>query len=279
MSERDLNVVGPMARSARDLRLLLSVLQDGPLAAKAPPAELKETRIGLWLDEPGFPLDPQVKRVVEAFVEQLSGLGCAVELIRPVDGPAVLEAYRRLLAPLIAQDMPLARRKDLERMRGVARLMMGLGEQRRAWAGQILSYTASHAEWMEADEARARFAHHLRGVLQRHDAIIAPIAPVTAFAHDHAPYGQRTLRLSDGTSIPYASMLSWICTATACGLPATAIPVGLSADGLPVGVQIIGPRGGDGRTLAIAQAIEEALGGFVAPPPLKSARSPSPADR
>src|SRR5512140_1168021 len=35
-SERDLNVVGPMARSARDLRLLLSVLEEGPMAAKAP---------------------------------------------------------------------------------------------------------------------------------------------------------------------------------------------------------------------------------------------------
>src|SRR5579871_1197489 len=34
-SERDLNVVGPMARSARDLRLLLSVLEAGPLAAKS----------------------------------------------------------------------------------------------------------------------------------------------------------------------------------------------------------------------------------------------------
>jgi amidase len=271
LAERDLNVVGPMARSARDLRLLLSVLQDGPLAAKAPPAELDAARIGLWLDEPGFPLDPEVKAVVEAFAQQLRGLGCAVELIRPVDGPALLEAYRRLLAPLIAQDMPAARRRELERMRGIARLAMGLGERRRAWAAQLLSYTASHAEWMEADEARARFAHHLRGVFERHDAIIAPIAPVTAFAHDHAPFGQRTLRQSDGRSIPYISMLSWIATATACGLPATAVPAGLSAGGLPVGVQIIGPRGGDGRTLAIAQAIEEALGGFAPPPPLKTA--------
>src|SRR6185312_6048698 len=54
-SERDLNVVGPMARSARDLRLLLAVIEGGPLAAKAPAANLKESRIALWLDEPSFP--------------------------------------------------------------------------------------------------------------------------------------------------------------------------------------------------------------------------------
>ena len=34
---------------------------------------------------------------------------------------------------------------------------------------------------------------------------------------------------------------------------------------VPVGVQLIGPRGGDSRTLAIAEAIEARLGGFVAP--------------
>src|SRR5512146_619576 len=38
--ERDLNVVGPMARSARDLRLLLSILTAGATAPKGAPAEL-----------------------------------------------------------------------------------------------------------------------------------------------------------------------------------------------------------------------------------------------
>jgi Asp-tRNA(Asn)/Glu-tRNA(Gln) amidotransferase A subunit family amidase len=39
----------------------------------------------------------------------------------------------------------------------------------------------------------------------------------------------------------------------------------LNALGLPVGVQIIGPRGGDALTLAVAQAIDEQFGGFSAP--------------
>jgi Asp-tRNA(Asn)/Glu-tRNA(Gln) amidotransferase A subunit family amidase len=31
-------------------------------------------------------------------------------------------------------------------------------------------------------------------------------------------------------------------------------------------MQIIGPKGGDSKTLAVAQAFEEAFGGFVGPP-------------
>jgi amidase len=271
VSERDLNVVGPMARSARDLRLLLSVLEEGPLQAKAPPAELKGLRIGLWLDEPDFPLDPQVRTVVEAFAKALASLGCEVEAIRPVDGPALLAAYRRLLAPLIAQDLPPAALSKMERARSWAKLASRAGRG-GDWANQVLSYTASHAEWLEADEARARFAQHLRGVFERHDLIIAPVAPVTAFPHDHGPFGQRRLALSDGRSIDYGSMLNWISMATACGLPVTTYPAGPAADGLPVGVQLIGPRGGDAKVLSIAQAVEEALGGFM-PPPAKVART------
>ena len=105
----------------------------------------------------------------------------------------------------------------------------------------------------------------MKRVFEKYDVLIAPISPVTAFAHDHGPFPGRKLTCSDGRKIPYDSMLNWIALATACGLPATAIPVGIGQQGLPVGVQIIGPRGGDSKTLAVAQAIEEQLGGFRGP--------------
>jgi amidase len=83
--------------------------------------------------------------------------------------------------------------------------------------------------------------------------------------------GARQLRCSNGQTFAYTSILDWIALATACGLPATAFPAGLAADGLPVGVQIIGRRGGDHAILAVAQAIEDGLGGFRPPPPLPPA--------
>ena len=272
VAERDLNVIGPMARSARDLRLLLSVLEDGPLAAKAPPAELRGLRVGLWLDEPAFPLDPEVRGVVAAFAQALGGLGSEVEPVRPLDAPTLLGVYRLLLAAAMAPDLPAGQRAAMERMRGVAKLAQRISGGNAGWASQSLAYTVSHLDWLAANEARARFGQQLRGVFDRHDVLIAPVAPVAAFPHDHAPFLRRRLQLSDGRQIPYGSMLNWISMATACGLPVTTFPAGPTPGGLPVGVQIIGPRGGDARTLAVALAIEEALGGFVPPPPLPAAK-------
>ncbi|MGH6958321.1 MAG: amidase family protein, partial [Caulobacteraceae bacterium] len=127
------------------------------------------------------------------------------------------------------------------------------------------NYTASHLDWIAADEARARQAARARETFRRFDAIIAPVGPVAAFPHDHRPFARRRIEFSTGETAPYLSMLRWIALASACGLPATVVPAGRTAAGLPVGVQIIGPRGGDARTLAVADSIEQSLGGFVAP--------------
>jgi amidase len=118
---------------------------------------------------------------------------------------------------------------------------------------------------MAADAVRARLRHEIASVFGRFDAILAPITPVTAFPHDHRPFGKRRLLSSDGQAMPYTSMLNWISLATALHLPATAIPAGPAASGLPVGVQLIGPLNGDARMLALAQAIEENVRGFIAP--------------
>ncbi|HEY2658885.1 MAG TPA: amidase family protein [Caulobacteraceae bacterium] len=269
-ADRDLNVVGPMARSARDLRLLLSVIAQGPIAAKAAPMALKGLKVGLWIDEPAFPLDPEVRKVVEAFAIRLAREGADVELVKPVDAGVLFETYFALLAPIIGTDLPPKALAGMQRMRGMAQLALRLGAGPQSWAGQVLGYAATHAEWLAADEARARLGGQMKTLFERRDVIIAPIAPVTAFPHDHSPFQKRRLRLSDGKHIPYTAMLNWISLATALGLPATAIPAGRSVAGLPIGVQIIGPHGADSRTLSVAEAMEDALGGF-APPPIEAA--------
>ena len=263
-AERDLNVIGPMARSVRDLRLLLSVMTEG-VPPKAEIADLSRLRIGLWLD--GFPLDPEVAAVIEVLGAQLSATGAEV---RPISNPVPLDqlmaAYQTLLGSVLATDMPTRTQIAMRRMRGVAGLALRFGADPHSWAGLTRAYTATHAEWIAADEVRARLKLTAQDAFAAVDVIIAPVAPVVAFPHDDSPFAARKLRTSEGASLPYGGMLGWIALATACHLPATTIPAGLSGSGLPVGVQVIGPHGSDSRTLAIAQAIDENLGGFVAPP-------------
>jgi len=265
-SERDLNVVGPMARSARDLRLLLSVIENGTLAPKAPPADLKTTRIGLWLDESSFPLDPEVRAVIESFAAELAAAGAEVTpIVSPVHAPTLVGTFQTLLGAVLGEDMPPAMIRGMERMRGWAKWSMNRGADPLSTAALTLAYTATHREWMAADAVRNRLRHEVLASFDKYDVILAPISPVAAFPHDHRPFNKRSLKTSDGRTIPYPAMLNWIALATALRLPATSVPAGRALSGLPVGVQLIGAPGGDGRTLAIAQAIDENVRGFVAP--------------
>ena len=265
-SERDLNVVGPMARSARDLRLLMLILGGGLIAPKAPPAELKAVKIALWLDEPSFPLDPEVRAVIETLAADLRAAGVEVTPIgSPLHMPTLMGAYRTLLGAIIGEDMPDKAIRALTCMRGIARWRMDRGAEPASNAAMTLAYTATHREWLNADAVRNRLRHEAAETLGRFDAILAPITTVTAFPHDQRPFAKRSLTTSDGQTVNYGGMLNWIAFATALHLPATAIPAGLSASGLPVGAQLIGPLNGDARLLSLAQAIEENVRGLVPP--------------
>jgi amidase len=188
--------------------------------------------------------------------------------------PTLMSAYQVLLGGVIGEDMPDRTIRMLERMRGIARWQMGRGAGPTSAAAMTLAYTATHREWLAADAVRARLRHEIGEVFNRFDAILAPITPVAAFPHDHRPFNRRRLSTAGGESLPYPAMLNWISLATALHLPATAIPAGPAASGLPVGAQLIGPLNGDGKTLALAQAIEENVRGFEPPPEAPSEPPP-----
>ncbi len=95
--------------------------------------------------------------------------------------------------------------------------------------------------------------------------VVAPVMSTTAFAHDHAPFGERSI-VVDGQVQPYFSQIFWAGLAGVAHLPAVVLPGGLAADGLPVGVQLIGPAYGDLRLVQLAQRLE-ALGFAFTPPP------------
>jgi amidase len=210
-----------------------------------------------------------VRAVLERFADELRAAGAEVEPIdSPVDMRALLMNYQILLGAVLGEDLPPNLIRAMELMRWRAKRQVARGAGPLSQAVMTLAYTARHREWMAADAVRARLRHEIAAKFDRFHAILAPIAPVPAFPHDTRPFQRRSLKTSDGGAIPYTAMLTWISLATALHLPATAVPAGRTPGGLPVGAQLIGPLGGDAKTLSIAQAIDENVRGFTPPPPL-----------
>ena len=268
-ADLDLAVVGPVARSVRDLRLMLSVMSEKGVGDDVAPLRLNGMKIGLWLDEPSFPLDPEVRAVLSGLGKTLGSHGAEVELIQcPVGADRLMFVYTMLLFPVTNSNGPVLERALYEALRGPAQIARAMGARPLSWAQGILGATARHRDWLMANEERARMAAEMHDVFGRYDAILSPVSPTVAFRHDHGPLLARKLRFSNGRRIRYLEMMNWIALATVLGLPSTAIPAGLTAAGLPVGVQVIGPHGRDGHVLNVAEAIEAAAGGFRPPPEL-----------
>jgi amidase len=262
----DLGVVGPLARSARDLSLLLSIIAGAPAEPAPARRNLKGLKVGLWLDEPAFALDVEVRSAIAAFASKLEAAGALVEPVDcPVDAEQLMFTYIMLLYPIVTVDGGLAERALYEVMRGPAKIARALGAGPLSWAPAILGATARHRDWLWADRARGQMRQAVDRVFETYDLLLSPIAPAPAPKHDRRPLALRRLTLSDGRKVAYMQTLSWNALATVCDLPSTAIPAGSSPTGLPIGAQLIGPRRSDFKMLRVAEAIEETIGGFIAP--------------
>ncbi len=66
---------------------------------------------------------------------------------------------------------------------------------------------------------------------------------------------------------PLLTPWRWVYTAiiNVLELPSTQVPLGLNADGVPLGCQVVGRRGNDHVTIAVALELERAFGGWSPP--------------
>lgn len=256
----DMAVVGPMARSARDLKLLMSILSDQETEEEFQVSELKGLRIAVCVDEPTFALDTEVKETIQTFVHELEARGAVVTNIGyPVSAEQMMFTYTSLLFSIIGADLPPIGRLFFEGLRPFAKVALALGAKPLSWAQGVYAYTARHSEWLEANEIREKLKQSMSGFFEDYDVLIIPTSPVTAFKHDHRQINMRQLSSSDGGQYSYLKLFEWIALATVCGLPAVQMPAGLSPDGLPVGMQLIGPQGSDMKMISIASAIDRDL--------------------
>jgi amidase len=265
----DLVVAGPLARSVGDLGLALDVLA-GPSGADArawqlrlPPARApaRSLRVAAWLDDASCPVDAGVAAVTEAACAGLAAAGVRVDrAARPdLDAAAAFRDFFELLYGEMSAGFPAAV------YRAFARAARQPAAEWTPLAAMPAAVTQSHRDWLAASERRAGHAAAWDRFFERHDALVAPVAPTTAAPHDHRPFEQRTVRLG-GRERPYMQQAFWCALATVAGLPAVVVPAGLAADGLPVGLQVIGPRHGERTALELAALVESVTGGYQAPP-------------
>jgi len=251
-TEADVNVLGPIARSAEDLELLLGILlrQDGPLVAQLPPApeDLSTLRVAAWLDDPFCPVDAEVIEVMSAAVDALEASGIAVDrTARPDVDPAEASGLGMWM---VTSAMLQSSIEDV--VEGA--------EDAGANAG------SSHRQWLEGHTAREAIRAKWAEFFERYDAILMPIGFVPPFPHDQeGNFGTRTLTCN-GEERPYADLVRWTILTGMAYLPATVPPIGRGASGLPISFQVVGAYGADYLTIRLAARIAELCGGYQPPP-------------
>ena len=270
---RDLSVIGPMARGAADLAVLLDVIagpdpiEDGVGYKLALPAArhtaLKDFRVLLIDTDPVLPTNTEVRGALNDLAAKLTKAGVSVTRKSPLlpDFAASSRLYMRMLLSFLSATFAP------EIYEGAKQAAAQLDPNNISLGAERLRGVAlSHRDWVIADGGRTRLRAQWRDLFKTFDAVICPVMPTPAYPHDHSePQEARTIDI-DGKKYPYSDQLAWPGIATLPGLPSTAIPLALSSDGLPIGVQIVGPWLEDRTPLKLAELIEREFGGFVPPP-------------
>jgi len=269
LSQADLAVTGPMARTVDDLELGLDVLA-GPdrwmkpawhLHLPAPRTrEVGELRIAAWMDDPFCPVDDDTREALARVATSLADAGATVDAeARP--GFSLERAATVFEALLFAALAGGHSRGKIEHMANASDDTV-TGKIQRATAARHRDWLANHERRLQLRERWAEFfaGNDNPGF----DVILLPVHPRTAIAHDHTPQWERVVEIG-GVKKPYLDLFSWIAPAGAGLLPATVVPVGTDSDGLPIGVQIVGPFLHDRTTLQVARAVESLTGGCPRP--------------
>ncbi len=252
-----LGVVGPLARTVADLQLLFEAIA-GPdkgdaCAAPVPlrrlsDAEVRKIRIGYFEDDGRTPVTPETRAAVRTAAEALKQQGFEVEPFRP-EG---LERARQLLWLFFGFGARMLLGKEFEGRASsqVPALMQYALQAPLLTAEELLN------AWMERDQLVIGLAEQM----EKFPVLLCPVCAVPAFRH-----GERAWTIN-GQSISYLDAMSYTPWFNLLGNPGVVVPVGRSPEGLPIGVQVVARLHEEEVALAVAAQIEQAGGGWQAPP-------------
>jgi amidase len=244
-TESDVNVFGPIARSADDLALLFQLLA-GPTPDRAAGwrldlprpdvIDLRSLRVATWFDEPSITMDAEMIAVLDGVADSLTQLGAPVDrTARPhFDFTEAWQTGGWLIG---------------------AACNISDGER-----------DVSHNEWLRADRERADVRLRWAEFFETVDVLLCPITLTPAFPHQQDGTWATREIVVEGSSVPYLSLEAWPALIGSAYLPSTSTPVGHMAAGLPVGVQVVSPYLHDYRSIIAAGLITDLVDGYAVPP-------------
>jgi amidase len=254
-TERTMPVNGPIARSAEDLALVMSVLvgpdgRDYDVAPvpwrQAAPRTTESLRIAYMPEFPGVTTARAVRAAVERTVKALRSAGARVDEREPGWSIAQMnEVWREYFGGV---------------MHVIGELMGG-----KVRVAVEPPPPPTLTGWQLVLLRRDALALALDALLGEYDAFLTPVTITTAFPH--SPSG--TPIPVDGVPVQSRFIDHYLYPFNMLGHPAVAVPAGLAEDGLPVGVQLVGKRWEDEKLISVAARIGEIMGGYEQPPDTK----------
>ncbi|MGH3383890.1 MAG: amidase [Nocardioidaceae bacterium] len=256
-------VAGPMARTVRDVALMMQVLaapdSRSPLSHAVPAStfagqldrDFAGTRVAWSYDLGGLPVENAVTKAIGPGREVLASLGCSVT-DRDPDLTAAEGAFRTWRAWYYALTLGELYHESPE----------GFGES-AAWnieAGLSLQV----ADLIRAQRQRIEVYHRMREFLDEYEFLVTTVVQVIPFDVE-VPFPRDVSGVPSETYLDWMRSCYWI---SATGLPAASVPFAFTEAGLPVGLQIVGRPGDDWGVLQLAHAIESATQTWKRRPPL-----------
>ena len=250
------DTIGPMARSAYDVALVLEAIaghDPKDSTSRIEPVQsyseslkkaesLRGLRIGIPKEYFVEGLDEEVDASVRAAIKQIESLGAdVVEVSLPHTQYAIPVYYLILFAEASSN---LAKydgvRFGLSERTGdlmdvylkTREAGFGAETKRRIMLGTFaLSAGYYDAYYLKAQKVRALIRQDFQKAFETCDALITPVAPTTAF------------RIGEKISNPLDMYLSdvFVVAVNLAGIPAMSVPCGFS-NGLPIGMQVMGPH-------------------------------------
>ena len=267
----DISVIGPLARSATDLSLVMDAIagpDEAETALRIPLPQpramrLADLRVAVWSSERGHETDREITEAIDGVAEFLERQGAKVSrTARPKFDPT--EAYR-LYLELLATALS-ARYKTRCWTACVPTRRVSTADDMSVPAIQSRTVDMTHRDWLRLNERRFQIRRIWSAFFHEWDVLLCP--PITTAALPHMQDGETWERRMtvNGREIDYNDMLFWPGVTCAYHLPASVAPIGMTRAGLPIGVQIVGPLYGDRTTIHVASLLEQQWRQFVAPP-------------